>query len=306
MQPFATGCIISTQRKFRLAHLAARAPSPRAPLSGKQLPVPTPRPTTFDDDLARLVQAFRDDNPAVFYTLLMSSSVLATVSQTDNMWNRIGEEGEVQSVVYLHFLKNWSRIRTLALAGGGQVAGYLVETIRNALRDALRKQERRQRMERSLVRGLDDRGNEAEAVQDTSGSVLDNVIAREQVARLQSVESDPDQARFGAVYKLKMMMRCATDELDRFALSADESLWQPDDDPDHPHPRPAGRVAGWLARLRRWDEPGNRFKPTSRKLVRMLGMVRKNAPEAVLKDKANVFDQWFRRAKVKLAARLKE
>jgi len=242
----------------------------------------------------------------VFYTLLMSSSVLATVSQTDNMWNRIGEEGEVQSVVYLHFLKNWERIRTLALAGGGQVAGYLVETIRNALRDALRKQERRQKMERSLVRGLDDRGNEAEAVEDTTGSVLDNVIAREQVARLQSVESDPDQARFGAVYKLKMMMRCATDEFDRFAPSADESLWKPDDDPDHPHPRTAGRVAAWLARLRRWDEAGNRFKPTSRKLVRMLGMVRKNAPEAVLKDKANVFDQWFRRAKVKLAARLKE
>jgi hypothetical protein len=40
--------------------------------------------------------------------------------------------------------------------------------------------------------------------------------------------------------------------------------------------------------------------------VRMLGMVRKNAPEAVLKDKANVFDQWFRRAKVQLAAKLKE
>jgi len=38
----------------------------------------------------------------------------------------------------------------------------------------------------------------------------------------------------------------------------------------------------------------------------MLGMVRQNAPEPVLKDKANVFDQWFRRAKMKLAARLKE
>ena len=38
----------------------------------------------------------------------------------------------------------------------------------------------------------------------------------------------------------------------------------------------------------------------------MLGMVRANSPEPVLKDKANVFDQWFPRAKVKLAARLKE
>jgi hypothetical protein len=263
------------------------------------------RPTNFDADLARLVEAFREDNPAVFYTLLMNSPVLFTVTQTENLWNRIGEEGEVQSVVYLHFLKGWARIRTLALSGGGPVAGYLVETIRNAVRDALRKQERHQKRERSLIRGLDDRGNEAEAVEDKSGSVLDRVIAREQVAQLQSVESDSDQVRFGAVYKLKMMMRCATDELERYQLTPDEALWQPDD-PEHPRPRPAGRVAGWLARLRRWDEAGNRFKPTSRKLVRMLGMVRRNTPEETLKEKANVFDQWFRRAKVKLADRLKQ
>jgi hypothetical protein len=38
----------------------------------------------------------------------------------------------------------------------------------------------------------------------------------------------------------------------------------------------------------------------------MLGMVKRGVTEAVWKEKANVFDQWFRRAKVKLAARLKE
>ena len=263
------------------------------------------RATHFDADLARLVEAFRDNNPAAFYTLLMNAPLIYTITQTDNLWGRVNEEGEVQSIVYLHFLKSWERIRSLALSSGSPVAGYLVEVIRNAVRDALRKKERRQKMERSLLRGLDDRGNEAEAVEDKSGSVLDHVIAREQVERLQAVESDPDQVRFGAVYKLKMLMRCAPDEFDRYALSADESLWQPDD-PTHPHPRPAGRVAAWLVRLRRFDESGNRFKPTSRKFVRMLGMVRQNAPEPVLKDKANVFDQWFRRAKMKLAARLKE
>jgi hypothetical protein len=206
----------------------------------------------------------------------------------------------------MHFLKGWDRIRPLALNSGAPVAGYLVEIIRNALRDALRKTERRAKRERSLVRGLEDRGNEAEHVEDLSASVVDRVIAREQLDQLQAVESDPEQAKFGAVYKLKMMMRCATDDFDRYALTADESMWKPDDDPGHPHPRPAGRVAGWMVRLRRWDEPGQRFRPTSRKLVRMLGMVRKDASEPVLKDKANVFDQWFRRAKVKLAARLKE
>lgn len=265
------------------------------------------RPTQFDEDLANLVDAFRGNNPARFYMILMNSAVLFTVTQTDNLWNRMGDEDELQSVVYLHFLKGWDRIRTLALSGGGgAVAGYLVEIIRNAVRDALRKQERRERMERSLVRGLDDRGNEAEAVEDRSGSVIDRVIAREEVAQLQSAESDPEQVRFGAVYKLKMMMRCAVDEFDRHRLSPAEAAWRPDDDPDHPHPRPAGRVAGWLARLRRWDQTGNRFKPTSRKIVRMLGMVTGRASEAALKDKANVFDQWFRRAKVKLAARLKD
>src|SRR5207248_2304366 len=106
--------------------------------------------------------------------------VLHTITQTENLWNRVGEEGEVQSVVYLHFLKNWQRIRALAISGGGAVAGYLVETIRNAVRDSLRKQERRQKRERSLVSGLQERGNEAEAVEDKSGSVLDHVIAREQ------------------------------------------------------------------------------------------------------------------------------
>lgn len=261
--------------------------------------------TNFDADLARLVEHFRADNPAGFYTLLMNSDIIYTVTQTENLWSRVNEEGEVQSIVYLHFLKGWERIRKLALSGGGAVAGYLVETIRNAVRDALRRTERRQKRERSLIRGLDDRGNEAEAVEDHSGSVIDRVIAREQLQQLQAVESDPEQARFGAVYKLKMMMRCAIDELDRYGLTPDEAQWRPDD-AEHPHPRPAGRVAAWLARLRRWDEAGNRFKPTSRKLVRMLGMVRKNSTDEALKDKANVFDQWFRRAKVKLAARIKE
>lgn len=264
-------------------------------------------PSDFDADLARLVEAFRANDPATFYTLLMNSRVLYTVTQTENLWNRVGEEGEVQSVVYLHFLKGWDRIRAYALAGAGPVAGYLVEVIRNAVRDSLRKQERRQRRERSLLRGLGDdesRGNEAEMVEDHAGSVLDSVIAQEEHQRLLAAESDPEQAKFGAVYKLKMMMRCATDQLDRYALTAAEHAWRPDE-PDHPHPRPAGRVAGWLARLRRADEMGKRFKPTSRKLVRMLGMVRGDAPEQTLKDKANVFDQWFRRAKVKLAARLK-
>jgi hypothetical protein len=265
-----------------------------------------PRASNFDADLAALAVAFRDDDPATFYTLLMNSGLLYTVTQTDDLWNRVGEKNEVQSIVYLHFLKGWQRIRGLALASGGPLAGYLVEIIRNAVRDALRKTERRERRERSLIRGLDDRGNEAEAVTDRSASVVDRVIAREQLDQLQAVESDPEQARFGAVYKLKMMMRCAVDELDRYALTAEESAFKPDDDPTHPHPRPAGQVARWMARLRRWDEPGHRFKPTSRKLVRMLGMVRSDAPEQTLKDKANVFDQWFRRAKVKLAARLKE
>ena len=262
--------------------------------------------SNFDADLAQLVEHFRADNPAGFYTLLMSSDIIYTVTQTESLWCRINEEGEVQSIVYLHFLKGWERIRKLALSGGGAVAGYLVETIRNAVRDALRKTERRQKRERSLIRGLDDRGNEAEAVEDHSGSVIERVIAREQLQQLQAVESNPEQVRFGAVYKLKMMMRCAIDELARYSLSAEEAAWRADEDPEHPHPRPAGRVAAWLARLRRWDEAGNRFKPTSRKLVRMLGMVRKNSSEEALKDKANVFDQWFRRAKVKLAARIKE
>jgi hypothetical protein len=267
--------------------------------------VPKPRPTNFDSDLARLVEAFVDDNPASFYLLLMNSPVLQAVTQTENLWNRVGEEGEVQSVVYLHFLKNWQRIRTLALSASSAVAGYLVETIRNAVRDSLRKQERRQKRERSLVSGLQDRGNEAEFVEDKSGSVLDHVIAREQTEQLHALKSDPEEVRFGAVYKLKMMMRCATDELDRYELTPEESAWRPDVG-DHPHARPAGRVAAWLVRLRRWDEKSNRFKPTSRKLVKMFGMVGRHPNEEMLKDKANVFDQWFRRAKMKLAARLKE
>jgi hypothetical protein len=267
--------------------------------------VPKPRSANSDTDLPKLVEAFIDDNPASFYLLLMNTPVLQTITQTENLWNRVGEEGEVQSVVYLHFLKNWQRIRTLALSASSAVAGYLVETIRNAVRDSLRKQERRQKRERSLVSGLQDRGNEAEAVQDKSGSVLDHVIAREQTERLHALKSDPEEVRFGAIYKLKMIMRCAIDDLKRYELTPEESIWCPDES-EHPHARPAGRVAGWLMHLRRWDEPGNRFKPTSRKLVKMLGMVGRRPSEAVLKDKANVFDQWFRRAKIKLAARLRE
>src|SRR4051812_14138813 len=150
-------------------------------------PKPPKTPSQFDADLARLADAFRDNDPATFYTKLMNSKVLYTVTQTENLWTRVGEEGEVQSVVYLHFLKSWDRIRGHALAGGGPVAGYLVEVIRNAVRDALRKQERRQKRERSLVRGLDgERGNEAEAVADDSGSVLDSVIAAEEHQRLKA------------------------------------------------------------------------------------------------------------------------
>src|SRR5258706_3981491 len=114
----------------------------------------------------------------------MNSPVLFTVTQTENLWNRIGDEGEVRSVVYLHFLKGWARIRTLALSGSGPVAGYLVATIRNAVRDALRKQERHHKRERSLIRGRDDRGNEAEAVEDKSRSVPDLVVARAPVEQL--------------------------------------------------------------------------------------------------------------------------
>src|SRR5207249_1943644 len=119
------------------------------------------------------------------------------------------------------------------------------------------------KMERSLISGLGDRGNEAEAVKDKGGSVLDRVIAREQSERLQAIESDPEQVRYGAVYKLKMMMRCSTDELDRYALTAEESAWRADDS-EEARARLAGRVAAWVARLRRWDEAQNRFKPTSR------------------------------------------
>jgi hypothetical protein len=135
--------------------------------------------------------------------------------------------------------------------------------------------------------------------------VLDHVIAREQTEQLHALKSDPEEVRFGAIYKLKMMMRCATDEFDRYQLTPEESEWKPEV-ADHPHARSAGRVADWLSRLRRWDEAGNRFKPTSRKLARMLGMVGRHPSEEALKDKANVFDQWFRRAKIKLAAKLKE
>src|SRR5690348_11488173 len=174
--------------------------------------------SNFDADLAQLVEHFRADNPAGFYTLLMNSDIIYTVTQTESLWSRVNEEGEVQSIVYLHFLKGWDRIRKLALSGGGAVAGYLVETIRNAVRDALRKTERRQKRERSLIRGIEDRGNEAEAVEDRSASVVDRIIAREQLDQLQAAESDPEQVKFGAVYKLKMMMRCATDDFDRYAL----------------------------------------------------------------------------------------
>jgi hypothetical protein len=257
------------------------------------------RATTFEQDLAALVDAFRDDNPAAFYTLLLHSPVLPTVTQVENLWNRIGDEGELQSVVYLHFVKNWAKIRTLALSGQGAVAGYLVEVIRNAVRDDLRKRDRRRKMERSLLTGYEERGNEAEAVADHAGSPLELAIAHETQASLLAATTDADLPKFGAVYKLKMLMRVAPDEFPFYALTADEAAWTPSD-PDHPHPRPAARAAGWLMRLRRWDPAGHRFKPTSRKIVRMLGMVRKNAPEQTLKDKSNTFDVWFRRAKLKL------
>lgn len=257
------------------------------------------RAPTFDDDLAKLVDAFRDDDPAVFYTLLVNSPIIPTVTQVENLWNRIGDDGELKSIVYLHFLKHWQKIRTLALSGGGAVAGYLVEVIRNAVRDELRKRDRRRKVERSLLSGHDDRGNEAEAVADTSGSPLEQAIARETHASLLAASTDADLPKFGGVYKLKMLMRCAPDEFRSYALTRDEAAWKPED-ADYPHPRPAARVAAWIVRLRRWDQAGHRFKPTSRKVVRMLGMVRRNADEQTLKDKSNTFDVWFRRAKTKL------
>jgi hypothetical protein len=260
------------------------------------------RDPQFERDLATLVEAFVADDPATFYTRLMDSNVLRTVAQAESLWDRVGEEGEAQSVVYLHFLKGWDRIRELAMGSGGAVAGYLVEVMRNALRDALRKVERRRKRERSLIRGLEDRGNEAEAVEDRAGSVVDRVIAREELDRLSKVESDPEQARFGAVYKLKMMMRCAVEDLGRYALTPAEEAWRAEE----VRARPAGRVAGWVARLRKFDPTGKRYRPTSRGIVRMLAMVKRGVTEPVWKEKANVFDQWFRRAKVKLAARLKE
>lgn len=253
-----------------------------------------------DPNVARLVEAFAADDQAAFYLLVVNTRVLYALSQVEELWQRVDDEGEVQSIVYTHFLKRWARIRAGALASPGGVAGYLIESIRNALRDALRKKERRAKRERSLIGRLDERGNEAEAVADTGGSALDWAIHNEQMREIQAVSADPELARFGAVFKLKMMMRRPLDELDRFGLNSDEAAWLADDDEDHPHPRPAGRVARWLVRLRRMDPSGQRFKPTSKVLVRMLGMVRAGTVAQTVKEKANVFDQWFRRAKVKL------
>jgi hypothetical protein len=269
------------------------------PNGGEETRVAKEQATTFEHDLTALVDAFRADNPATFYTLLVNSAVLPTVTQVENLWSRVDDEGDLQSIVYLHFLKGWQKIRTLALAGQGAVAGYLVEVIRNAIRDELRKRDRRKKLERSLVSGYEDRGNEAEAVADHGGSPLELAIAHETQASLLAASTDADLPKFGAVYKLKMLMRCAPDEFDDYALTPDEATWTPADT-DYPHPRPAARPAAWLMRLRRWDPAGHRFKPTSRKIVRMLGMVRKNAPEQTLKDKSNTFDVWFRRAKLKL------
>ncbi len=254
--------------------------------------------TQFEQNLSALVGAFRDNNPAEFYTLLINTPVLYAVTQTESLWQRVGDEDDLKSHVYFHFLQGWDRIRSLALPRGDAVGGYLVETIRNSVRDALRKKERRKKRERELVSGIQDRGTDAEAVPDKRGSTLDQVLANEHRESVLTVVSDPELAKFGAVYKLKMLMRCALDEMARFAMSAEEAAWAPED-LDYPHPRPAARVAAWVVRLRKWDQAGNRFKPTSRKLVRMLGMADSATKEAVEKEKANTFDQWFRRAKVK-------
>lgn len=253
-----------------------------------------------DPNVARLVEAFANDDQASFYLLVVNTRVLYALSQVEDLWQRVDDEGEVQSIVYTHFLKRWPRIRAGALASAGGVAGYLIESIRNALRDALRKKERRAKRERSLIRRLDNRGNEAEAVADTGGSALDWAIVNEQMRAIENVSADPELARFGAVFKLKMLMRRPLDELERFTLNPDEAAWMADEDEDHPHPREAGRVAAWLVRLRRSDPAAQRFKPTSKVIVRMLGMVRSSTDPAIVKEKANVFDQWFRRAKVKL------
>ena len=256
-----------------------------------------------ESDLDALVGAFREDNPAEFYELLVNSSVLYAVTQVESLWQRVGDEDELKSHVYFHFLQSWERIRAGALPRGDAIGGYLVETIRNSVRDALRKKERRKRRERELVRGgfgndPDERGSDAEAVAAKTGSVLDELIAEEHRESMLTVVSDPELAKFGAVFKLKMLMRCNLDDAPRFAMSAEEAAWTPGDE-SYPHPRAAGRVAAWVVRLRRWDPAGRRFKPTSRKLVCMLGMADSGTPEEVEKEKANTFDQWFRRAKVK-------
>lgn len=255
--------------------------------------------TQPDSDLTSLVSAFRENNPARFYTLLVNSSVLYSITQVESLWQRVGDEDELKSHVYFHFLQSWDRIRNLAMTRGEAVGGYLVETIRNAVRDNLRKKERRKKRERELSRGFDgESGNDAEAVADKAGSVLDQVIAQEHRESMLTVVSDPELAKFGAVFKLKMLMRCNAEDFPRFAMTAEEAAWRPEEG-EYPHPRTAARVAAWVVRLRKWDLAGNRFKPTSRKLVRMLGMVNSKASGEMEKEKANTFDQWFRRAKVK-------
>ena len=72
--------------------------------------------------------------------------------------------------------------------------------------------------------------------------MVDETHARPQRDRLLTVVSDPEQAKFGAVFKLKMLMRCNLEDAPRFAMTAEEAAWTPDD-PDYPHPRSAGRVA---------------------------------------------------------------
>ena len=89
---------------------------------------------------------------------------------------------------------------------------------------------------------------------------MDRVIAREELDRLSRVESDPEQVRSGAVYKLKMMMRCAVEDLGRCGLKRGGGGVAAREE----RARPAGRVAGWVAGLRRFDPTAKRYRPTSR------------------------------------------
>ena len=67
--------------------------------SGNSAGVAKERDGQFERDLAKLVGAFVGDDPAVFYTTLMRLERVRTVAKSESLWDRVGEEGEAQSVV---------------------------------------------------------------------------------------------------------------------------------------------------------------------------------------------------------------